>query len=55
MAGLEPLVLRGTQRNRPPSNFWTGDGVLLMRNGLKYSRCMLCEMGTHAIADEARD
>ncbi len=61
--GLEPLVLRGTRRNRtlvelnfyPTPSFWTGDGALLMRNGLKYSRCMLCGMGTYANAGEARE
>ena len=59
--GQEPLVLRGTRGNRTlvELNFWplsssvlswawTGDGGLLMRNGLKYSRCMPCGMGTYA-------
>jgi hypothetical protein len=57
----EPLVLRGTRGNRtlvelnllPGSNrvvfnWWTGDMALLLRNGLKYSRCMPCGPGTYA-------
>ncbi len=48
----DPLVLRGKRGARtlvelnffPPSSsakssYWTGDGALLLRNGLKYSRC----------------
>jgi hypothetical protein len=63
--GEEPLVLRGTRGNRtlvelnfwPGSirawpNWWTGDGGELLRNGLKYSRCMPCGMGTYAGAGE---
>jgi hypothetical protein len=50
-----PLVVRGRRGNRtlveltlyPPSNeamngYWTGDGGALMRNALKYSRCIFC-------------
>ena len=61
--GREPLVLRGRRGNRTlvelnfhpmSSNFfsswWTGDGALLLRNALKYSRCMLCGPGTFAAA-----
>ena len=61
--GQEPLVLRGTRGNRtlvelnfyPPSSTafsaaWTGDGAALLRNGLKYSRCMLCGAGRFAAA-----
>jgi hypothetical protein len=53
--GQEPLLLRGKRDHRtlvelnfyPPSSdvdngFWTGDGALLLRNGLKYSRCIPC-------------
>jgi hypothetical protein len=59
--GQEPLVVRGRRGNRtlvelnffPPSSsasseFLTGDGALLLRNGLKYSRCMACGIGTYA-------
>ena len=59
--GQEPLVLRGTRGNRtlvelnffPTSSSgfvsgWTGDGASLLRNALKYSRCMLCGPGTFA-------
>ncbi len=59
--GQEPLVVRGRRGNRTlvelnfwpvssseRSDFWTGDGALLLRNGLKYSRCMACGMGTYA-------
>ena len=61
--GREPLVLRGKRDERtlvelnlyPPSSgvdsgFWTGDGALLLRNGLKFSRCMPC--GTFADAGD---
>ena len=61
--GREPLVLRGQRGNRTlvelnflpvSSNFfsawWTGDGALLLRNALKYSRCMPCGPGTFAAA-----
>ncbi len=67
--GWAPLVLRGTRGNRTlvelnflpwSSNvgpyFWTGDGAALLRNALKYSRCMptvsklACEPGTFAAA-----
>jgi hypothetical protein len=61
--GQEPLVTRGTRGNRtlvelnfyPPSSsarspLWSGDGAALMRNAIKYSRCMLCEPGTFAAA-----
>jgi hypothetical protein len=57
----DPLVLRGTRGNRtlvelnffPPSSsvdsrYWIGDGAALLRNGLKYSRCMACGAGTYA-------
>jgi hypothetical protein len=65
--GQVPLVLRGTRGNRTlvELNFypvstaryswsWTGDGAALLRNALKYSRCMptvsklACEPGTFA-------
>jgi hypothetical protein len=59
--GKVPLVLRGTRGNRtlvelnlyPPSSsayplYWTGDGALLLRNALMYSRCMPCKKGTYA-------
>ncbi len=47
--GNEPLVLRGTRGNRtlvelnfwPVSGGWTGDGAALLRNAVKYSRCIL--------------
>jgi hypothetical protein len=63
--GQEPLVVRGARGNRtlvelnfyPPSSsagartdLWTGDGAALMRNALKYSRCMQCGPGTFAAA-----
>jgi hypothetical protein len=60
--GGEPLVLRGMRGARtlvelncyPVSNNardgWTGDGANLLRNALKYSRCMLCTAGTFAAA-----
>jgi hypothetical protein len=54
-----PLVVRGVRGGRnlvelnvyPPSssiepNFWVGDGAVLMRNAIKYSRCMICGSGT---------
>ena len=57
--GQEPLVVRGVRGNRtlvelnffPPSSsvdpsLWTGDGAALMRNALKYTRCMPCQAGT---------
>jgi hypothetical protein len=50
-----PLVVRGTRGSRtlveltlyPPSSsamggYWSGDGAALMRNALKYSRCLPC-------------
>jgi hypothetical protein len=61
--GQEPLVLRGMRGDRtlvelnfsPPSSnveshWWTGDGAQLMRNALKYSRCMPCGKGAFADA-----
>jgi hypothetical protein len=64
--GQEPLVLRGTRGNRnlvelnfyPPSSSadasgWTGDGAVLLRNGLKFSRCMSCGPGTFLVAGPA--
>jgi hypothetical protein len=64
--GQEPLVLRGKRgdRNLVELNFppvskaaypfsWSGDGANLLRNGLKYSRCMpslQCGAGTYAVA-----
>jgi hypothetical protein len=58
--GQEPLVLRGTKGNRTlvelnfwpvsssiSSSWWTGEGAMLMRNALKYSRCMPCKPGTY--------
>ncbi len=63
--GREPLVLRGTRGNRtlvelnfyPPSSsayftLWTGDGANLMRNALKFSRCMPIGAGTFASEGE---
>ncbi len=57
------LVLRGTRggrtlvelnfwpvSSRVASPGWTGDGAQLLRNGLKYSRCMPCAAGTYAAA-----
>jgi hypothetical protein len=65
--GQEPLVVRGTRGNRtlvelnfyPPSSrlrevYWTGDGGALLRNALKFSRCMPCGKGTYADAGEER-
>ena len=61
--GQEPLVVRGTRGNRtlvelnfyPPSSSglstsWTGDGAALLRNALKYSRCMPSWSGTSSTA-----
>jgi hypothetical protein len=60
----EPLVIRGSRGNRtlielnfwPPSTYWTGDGSALLRNALKYSRCMpgqlFCDPGTFSTAGE---
>ena len=63
--GQEPLVLRGTRGNRTlvefnfwllsssvDSSWWTGDGGALLRNGLKYSRCIPCGMGTYTVDGE---
>jgi hypothetical protein len=67
----EPLVVRGARGNRtlvelnffPPSGSvypvgWTGSGAALMRNALKYSRCMpgplSCGPGTFSAAGEPR-
>jgi hypothetical protein len=63
----EPLVVRGVRGNRtlvelnffPASSsvnpdLWTGDGAALMRNALKYSRCMSCWAGTYSVAGEHR-
>ena len=63
--GREPLVVRGVRGNRtlvelnfyPASSsvdpaLWTGDGAALMRNALKYSRCMTCRAGTFSFAGE---
>jgi hypothetical protein len=65
---MEPLVVRGTRRNRtlvelnffpPPRNevnapwSWIGDGDALLRNALKFSRCKICQPGTFAAAGEA--
>ena len=60
-----PLVLRGTKGGRtlvelnffPVSSStysggWTGDGAVLLRNGLKYSRCMPCTAGTYAMTGD---
>jgi hypothetical protein len=64
-SGREPLVVRGVRGNRtlvelnffPASSsvdpdLWTGDGAALMRNALKYSRCMTCQTGTISFAGE---
>ena len=53
--GMQPLLLRGARGNRtlvelnfaPASSraysqLWTGDGAALMRNALKFSRCIFC-------------
>jgi hypothetical protein len=63
--GQEPLVLRGMRGERtlvelnlhPPSSSaysqgWTGDGAKLMRNTLKYSRCLRCGSGRYAAAGD---
>ena len=63
--GQEPLVVHGVRGNRtlvqlnffPASAsvdpaFWTGDGAVLMRNALKYSRCTPCRAGTFSVAGE---
>ena len=64
--GQEPLVLRGMRGNRtlvelnfyPPSqdvgdsSLWAGNGAELMRNALKYSRCMPCEKGTFSMSGD---
>jgi hypothetical protein len=63
--GQEPLVLRGMRGNRTlvelnffplssrlNANYWTGDGGALLRNALKFSRCMPCGKGTYADAGE---
>jgi hypothetical protein len=63
--GQEPLVVRGVRGNRtlvelnffPASSsvnpaLWTGDGAALMRNALKFSRCMICQAGTYSFAGE---
>jgi hypothetical protein len=63
--GQEPLVVRGVRGNRTlvQLNFfpasasvdpalWTGDGAALMRNALKYSRCMQCRAGAISFAGE---
>ena len=65
--GLEPLVVRGARGGRTlvELNFfpmsgksfawaWSGDGAALLRNALKYSRCMLpsCGPGTFLAAGE---
>jgi hypothetical protein len=63
--GREPLVVRGTRGSRtlvelniwPVSNrtspkWWIGDGAALLRNALKYSRCMFCGPGTFSAAGE---
>jgi hypothetical protein len=62
--GQEPLVLRGTRGGRtlvelnfyPPSigvhyALWTGDGAALLRNGLKYSRCIIMSCGPGSYTD----
>jgi hypothetical protein len=64
--GKEPLVVRGARGNRtlvelnfyPPSSkalpgLWVGDGAALLRNALKYSRCMPCPSRTFAAAGNA--
>ncbi len=58
--GQEPLVLRGKRGGRTlvelnfwPVSSWTGDGAALMRNALKYSRCMPCRPGTFSVGGEA--
>ena len=64
--GQEPLVVRGERGGRTLvelnffpvsirdwSGFWAGDGAALLRNALKYSRCMLCGPGTFPTAGEA--
>jgi hypothetical protein len=64
--GKEPLVVRGTRGGRtlvelnfyPPSSnalsdLWIGDGGELLRNALKYSRCMPCGPGIFAVAGNA--
>ena len=61
--GQEPLVVRGARGSRTlvELNFWpvssrgylpswTGDGAALLRNAIKYSRCMPCVPGTFVAA-----
>jgi hypothetical protein len=57
-----PLVLRGMRGNRTlvelnfiptpwsfaENGYWVGDGASLMRNALKYSRCLPCGKGTYS-------
>ena len=63
--GQEPLVLRGMRGDRTlvelnfyplssdaSSDLWTGDGAALLRNALKYSRCIPCGKGTFADAGD---
>jgi hypothetical protein len=68
--GQEPLVVRGARGVRtlvelnfyPPSSsasssYWTGNGVALLRNALKYSRCilespMLCGPGLFQVSTQ---
>jgi hypothetical protein len=65
--GKEPLVLRGARGSRtlvelncvPASNssyfrLWTGDGAALLRNAVKYSRCLLHAPGSSPSAGEAQ-
>jgi hypothetical protein len=65
-SGGLPLVVRGMRGNSTLvelnfwpassglySNSWSGDGAALMRNALKYSRCMLCGPGTFSATGEA--
>ncbi len=67
--GNEPLVVRGARGNRTlvELNFfpvstsvltrsWTGDGAALLRNALKYTRCLpaSCGPGTYSVVGETR-
>jgi hypothetical protein len=57
-----PFVVRGVRGSRTLVELtfyaayvdiyrgWSGDGMVLIRNALKYSRCMLCGTGTYVIA-----
>jgi hypothetical protein len=59
--GGEPIVMRGVRGNRtlvelnfyPDPKVWDRDGAVLLRNALKFSRCITCTPGTFSSAGEA--